>query len=74
MAGWRIGQLAACRPPAWLAVRLGGTEADRGSHPPTTLPLHPQPFTLSIFTYNGVDTDGTATQGGYSTFYVVNKK
>ena len=27
-----------------------------------------------IFTYNGTDVDGTPTQGGYSTHYVVNKK
>lgn len=28
----------------------------------------------SIFTYNGAYPDGTATQGGYSTHYVLNKK
>ena len=27
-----------------------------------------------IFTYNGTDVDGTPTQGGYSTHYVVDKK
>lgn len=27
-----------------------------------------------IFTYNGAYPDGTATQGGYSTHYVLNKK
>jgi len=27
-----------------------------------------------IFTYNGAYPDGTGTQGGYSTHYVVNKR
>ena len=27
-----------------------------------------------VFTYNGTDVDGTSTQGGYSTHYVVNRR
>ena len=38
-----------------------------------TFCVHPSPAGC-IFTYNGTDVDGTPTQGGYSTHYVVNKK